>query len=43
MIPVNLTLPAGPPDEVAGAAGEGLRDGFSCFKVKVGLPTTSSA
>ena len=37
-IPVNLTLPAGPPDEVAGAAERGLRDGYSCFKVKVGLP-----
>jgi L-alanine-DL-glutamate epimerase-like enolase superfamily enzyme len=37
-IPVNLTLPAGPPDEVATAAAAGLRDGYSCFKVKVGLP-----
>lgn len=37
-IPVNRTLPAGPPDEVAAAAKAGLRAGFSCFKVKVGLP-----
>ena len=37
-IPVNMTLPAGPPDEVAGAAAAGLRDGYSCFKLKVGLP-----
>jgi L-Ala-D/L-Glu epimerase / N-acetyl-D-glutamate racemase len=37
-IPVNLTLPAGPPDEVAAAAAQGVRDGYSCFKVKVGLP-----
>lgn len=37
-IPVNTTLPAGPPDEVAAAAAAGLRAGYSCFKVKVGLP-----
>ncbi|MEJ7789243.1 MAG: enolase C-terminal domain-like protein [Thermoleophilaceae bacterium] len=37
-IPVNLTLPAGPPDEVAAAATKGLQKGYSCFKVKVGLP-----
>ncbi len=37
-IPVNMTLPAGPPDEVAAAAKRGLRQGYSCFKVKVGLP-----
>ena len=37
-IPVNMTLPAGPPEEVAEAAGRGLRAGYSCFKVKVGLP-----
>jgi len=37
-IPVNRTLPAGPPEEVAAAAAAGLREGFSCFKVKVGLP-----
>lgn len=37
-IPVNMTLPAGPPEEVASAAVEGLRDGYSCFKLKVGLP-----
>ena len=37
-IPVNRTLPAGPPEEVAARAGEGLREGYSCFKLKVGLP-----
>ena len=37
-IAVNLTLPAGPPDEVAARAGAGVRAGYSCFKVKVGLP-----
>ncbi|NLT06867.1 MAG: O-succinylbenzoate synthase [Solirubrobacterales bacterium] len=37
-IPVNRTLPAGPPEEVAAAAAEGARRGFSCFKLKVGLP-----
>ena len=37
-IPVNWTLPAGPPEEVAKAAAVGLRKGFSCFKLKVGLP-----
>ena len=37
-IPVNCTLPAGPPEEVAAAAATGLREGYSCFKVKVGLP-----
>jgi o-succinylbenzoate synthase len=37
-IAVNRTLPAGPPDEVAARAREGVRDGFACFKVKVGLP-----
>jgi o-succinylbenzoate synthase len=37
-IPVNRTLPAGPPDEVVRAAKAGLRAGFSCFKLKVGLP-----
>jgi o-succinylbenzoate synthase len=35
---VNLTLPAGPPEEVAAGAREGLREGYACFKVKVGLP-----
>ena len=38
VIPVNRTLRAGPPDEVAGRAADGARAGFSCFKVKVGLP-----
>jgi L-Ala-D/L-Glu epimerase len=37
-LPVNLTLPAGPPDEAAERARAGLRDGFACFKLKVGLP-----
>lgn len=37
-IPVNLTLAAGPPEEVGEAAAAGLKDGYSCFKVKVGLP-----
>jgi o-succinylbenzoate synthase len=37
-IAVNRTLGAGPPDAVAARAVEGVRDGFSCFKVKVGLP-----
>jgi L-Ala-D/L-Glu epimerase / N-acetyl-D-glutamate racemase len=40
-IPVNMTLPAGPPEEVAEAAKQGLRDGYSCFKLKVGLPDDS--
>lgn len=37
-IAVNRTLPAGPPAEVARQAADGVRDGFACFKVKVGLP-----
>ena len=37
-IPVNRTLPAGPPDEVAARAAEGAAAGYSCFKLKVGLP-----
>jgi o-succinylbenzoate synthase len=37
-LPVNLTLAAGPPVEVAERAREGLRAGYACFKVKVGLP-----
>lgn len=37
-IPVNRTLPAGPVDEVAALAKEGLRAGYQCFKVKVGRP-----
>jgi L-Ala-D/L-Glu epimerase len=37
-LPVNMTLPAGPPEEVAAQAREGLRAGYACFKVKVGLP-----
>src|SRR5207302_9332350 len=37
-IAVNRTLAAGPPEEVARLAAEGVREGYSCFKVKVGLP-----
>ncbi len=37
-IAVNRTLPAGPPEEVARHASAGVREGFSCFKLKVGLP-----
>jgi o-succinylbenzoate synthase len=37
-LPVNLTLAAGPPEEVAERAREGARAGYACFKVKVGLP-----
>lgn len=37
-IAVNRTLPAGPPEEVAALAREGLADGYACFKLKVGLP-----
>jgi L-Ala-D/L-Glu epimerase len=37
-LPVNCTLPAGPPEEAATRAREGLRDGYACFKLKVGLP-----
>jgi L-Ala-D/L-Glu epimerase len=35
---VNMTLPGGPPEEAAAGAREGVRAGFACFKVKVGLP-----
>jgi len=35
---VNMTLAAGPPQEVAERARAGLRDGYACFKLKVGLP-----
>lgn len=37
-IPVNRTLSAGPPEEAAERAAEGVREGYSCFKLKVGLP-----
>jgi o-succinylbenzoate synthase len=37
-LPVNLTLPAGPPEEAAARAREGIRAGYACFKLKVGLP-----
>jgi L-Ala-D/L-Glu epimerase len=35
---VNLTLAGGPPGEVAERARAGLRAGYACFKVKVGMP-----
>ena len=38
VIPVNRTLAAGPPEEVAMHAAEAARAGYQCFKVKVGLP-----
>jgi o-succinylbenzoate synthase len=37
-IAVNRTLGAGPPEEVAKRAAEGVRAGYSCLKLKVGLP-----
>jgi len=37
-LPVNMTLGAGPPEEVAARAREGLRAGYACFKLKAGLP-----
>jgi L-Ala-D/L-Glu epimerase / N-acetyl-D-glutamate racemase len=37
-LPVNMTLAAGPPAEVAGRARGGLSEGYACFKLKVGLP-----
>ena len=37
-IAVNRTLPAGPPAEVAERAVEGVKAGYSCLKMKVGLP-----
>jgi L-Ala-D/L-Glu epimerase len=37
-IAVNRTLGAGPPEDVARRAQAGVREGYSCFKVKVGLP-----
>jgi len=37
-IPVNMTLPAGPPADAVAAAERGMRAGYSCFKLKVGLP-----
>src|SRR4029078_12270069 len=36
-LPVNMTLAAGPPEEVAERARAGLRDRYACFKVKVRL------
>jgi L-Ala-D/L-Glu epimerase len=35
---VNMTLPGGPPEEVAARARAGAGAGYACFKVKVGLP-----
>jgi L-Ala-D/L-Glu epimerase len=37
-IAVNRTLAGGPAAEVADRAAEGVREGYSCFKLKVGLP-----
>jgi L-Ala-D/L-Glu epimerase len=37
-LPVNMTLPAGPPEEAAARARVGLNEGYACFKLKVGLP-----
>jgi o-succinylbenzoate synthase len=37
-LPVNMTLAAGPPEEVAELARAGLAEGYACFKLKVGLP-----
>ena len=37
-LPVNMTLAAGPPEEIADRARAGLREGYACFKLKVGLP-----
>lgn len=38
VIAVNRTLAGGPPDEVAERAREAVREGYSCLKLKVGLP-----
>ena len=38
-IPVNMTLPAGPPEEVGRSAhARACGAGYACFKLKVGLP-----
>ena len=37
-LPVNMTLAAGPPEEVAERARAGMTEGYACFKLKVGLP-----
>ena len=37
-IVVNRTLPGGPPGEMAGRPREAVREGYSCLKLKVGLP-----
>jgi len=37
-IAVNTTLAGGPPDEVAAGARRAVRQGYSCLKLKVGLP-----
>jgi L-Ala-D/L-Glu epimerase len=37
-LPVNMTLVAGPPEEVAERARAGMSEGYACFKLKVGLP-----
>lgn len=36
-VPVNMTLPAGPLEELARDAAAGATAGFGCFKVKVGF------
>ena len=35
---MNWTIAAGPAEEAVARAKEGLRKGYSCFKLKVGLP-----
>lgn len=37
-VPCNATLPAGEPEAVAGRANEWAEDGFTSFKLKVGVP-----
>jgi L-Ala-D/L-Glu epimerase len=40
-IPVNWTLAAGPPEEVARAGADAVRRGYACLKLKIGLPDDS--
>ena len=37
-LPVNMTLPGGPPEEAAERARAGVKAGYASFKLKVGLP-----
>ena len=37
-VPVNFTIPAAAPEDAAAAAAAAAAEGFTCFKVKVGLP-----